>query len=489
MDAVSPQIGGSGGNTTLYIVIFFSCIVCVLSGVFSFRAQAARAEFERERIKAEFDEKARITEIEQERVKAQDEIEQERAEFEQERAEARADEKARTTELEQERVKAQADEKARTSEISAKLSVREELLKKLEERVTADLSAAAKTVKDANELKRNAVKASNDAAWHLGEAEKAQERADATGKENDKRLAEEKKKMADEATKKVEKAQKEADDAIEKANEEAKKAKELKEKLDKANAKIDKLATSDESVTFAIPAENEDETQSPLQKEANKHLSGQTVQEIQLVSKNGGVSQEIQQVGGGVSQGIQQVGGGVSQGIQQVGGGVSQGIQQVGGGVSQGIQEIPMKDRRVSQGIQQVGGGVSQGIQQVGGMGLCFSGSTKVNMVSGETMCIKDISLGDELAGGTLVDATLQIKNRSNDPFYRFNSTELGDCVYVTGSHYIHHDDKYIFVRDHPEAVLTDKCDDILYCLVTSDHTIPVGEFKFWDWEDNLIRN
>jgi hypothetical protein len=36
---------------------------------------------------------------------------------------------------------------------------------------------------------------------------------------------------------------------------------------------------------------------------------------------------------------------------------------------------------------------------------------------------------------------------------------------------------------------LTDKCDDILYCLVTSDHTIPVGEFKFWDWEDNLIRN
>ena len=120
---------------------------------------------------------------------------------------------------------------------------------------------------------------------------------------------------------------------------------------------------------------------------------------------------------------------------------------------------------------------------------FCFSGSTKVSMASGETMCIKDISLGDELAGGTLVDATLQIKNRSNDPFYRFNSTELGDCVYVTGSHYIHHDDKYIFVEDHPEAVLTDKCDDILYCLVTSDHTIPVGEFKFWDWEDNLIRN
>ena len=462
MDAVSPQIGGSGGNTTLYIVIFFSCIVCVLSGVFSFRAQAARAEFERERIKAEFDEKARITEIEQERVKAQDEIEQERAEFEQERAEAQADEKARTTELEQERVKAQADEKARTSEISAKLSVREELLKKLEERVTADLSAAAKTVKDANELKRNAVKASNDAAWHLGEAEKAQERADATGKENDKRLAEEKKKMADEATKKVEKAQKEADDAIEKASEEAKKAKELKEKLDKANAKIDKLATSDESVTFAIPAENEDETQSPLQKEANKavarleelmagggnattkaerieeitdarneaknavlanmaaggynpydaikakkgmkkQLSGQTVQEIQLVSKNGGVSQGIQQVGGGVSPLQKEANKAVARLEELMAGGgnattKAERIEEItdarneaknavlanmaAGGYNpydaikakkgmkkqlsgQTVQDIQLvsKNGGVSQGIQQVGG-VSQGIQK-----------------------------------------------------------------------------------------------------------------------------
>jgi len=51
-----------------------------------------------------------------------------------------------------------------------------------------------------------------------------------------------------------------------------------------------------------------------------KQLSGQTVQEIQLVSKNGGVSQGIQQVGG----------------------------------VSQGIQEIPMKKKSKMQ-IQQVG--------------------------------------------------------------------------------------------------------------------------------------
>ena len=298
MDAVSPQPSGGSGNITLYIVIFFLCIISVLFGVFSFRARAAQTEFDQERAKAQADEKARITEIEQERVKAE-------AEFEQERVKAEAEFDKERAEIEEERTKARSNEKIRTSEISAKLSAREELLKKLEERVTADLSAAAKTVKDANQLKREATKASNDANWHLREAVKAQERADASGKENDKRLAEEKKKMADEATKKVEKAQKEADDAIEKATEEAKKAKELKEKLDEANARIDKLATPDDSVTFVTPVKNE-----------------------------------------GVSQGIQQVGGGVVQEIQQV------------GGVSQGTQEIPRKKKPKTQNQQ---AGMAQG--------------------------------------------------------------------------------------------------------------------------------
>ena len=348
MDAVSPQPSGGSGNITLYIVIFFLCIISVLFGVFSFRARAAQTEFDQERAKAQADEKARITEIEQERVKAE-------AEFEQERVKAEAEFDKERAEIEEERTKARSNEKIRTSEISAKLSAREELLKKLEERVTADLSAAAKTVKDANQLKREATKASNDANWHLREAVKAQERADASGKENDKRLAEEKKKMADEATKKVEKAQKEADDAIEKATEEAKKAKELKEKLDEANARIDKLATPDDSVTFVTPDENEGV--SPLQKEANDAVARfeelmaggppdarhppteedirdarneaenavaaavatggynpYTIQEIKMVTKNEGVSQGIQQVGGGGE--IQQVGGGGE--IQQV---------------------------------------------------------------------------------------------------------------------------------------------------------------------------
>jgi hypothetical protein len=212
--------------------------------------------------------------------------------------------------------------------------------------------------------------------------------------------------------------------------------------------------------------------------------------------------QEQTGIGGAVAKGAKGIGEGVGSAAEGVGTGVGTAAEGVGSGVgaAAGGMMMPSLISGCVVCVIVAGGAAFMmspaGQKAAGGMGgkmgkmgkMCFSGSTKVKMASGENMCIKDISLGDELAGGTLVDATMQIKNRSNDPFYRFNSTELGDCVYVTGSHYIHHDDKYIFVEDHPEAVLTDKCDDILYCLVTSDHTIPVGEFEFWDWEDNLIK-
>ena len=95
-------------------------------------------------------------------------------------------------------------------------------------------------------------------------------------------------------------------------------------------------------------------------------------------------------------------------------------------------------------------------------------------------MKIKNLKLGDTLINGSVVDAVMRIKNY-NDPYYK-----IGD-IYVTGSHYVKHGMKYVQVKDLPNAKLTDKVDDVLSCLVTSDHKIPVGNMVFWDWEDNLI--
>ena len=42
----------------------------------------------------------------------------------------------------------------------------------------------------------------------------------------------------------------------------------------------------------------------------------------------------------------------------------------------------------------------------------------------------------------------------------------------------------YIKVIDFNKAEKTNEYDDILYCLITDNHRIPIGEYTFWDWED-----
>jgi len=94
---------------------------------------------------------------------------------------------------------------------------------------------------------------------------------------------------------------------------------------------------------------------------------------------------------------------------------------------------------------------------------------------------MKTLKLGDVLINGSIVDAVMKIKNE-NDPYYK-----LPGNILVTGSHYMKYGGKYIHVKNVPEAKPTGKVDPVVYCLVTSDHKIPVGDYTFWDWEDNLI--
>jgi len=95
---------------------------------------------------------------------------------------------------------------------------------------------------------------------------------------------------------------------------------------------------------------------------------------------------------------------------------------------------------------------------------------------------MKNLELGDVLINGSIVEATMKIKNQS-DPYYK-----IGD-IHVTGSHYVKDGNVYKQVRNFSKAEPTDKVDKVVCCLVTSDHKIPVGDFMFWDWEDNLVPN
>ena len=110
----------------------------------------------------------------------------------------------------------------------------------------------------------------------------------------------------------------------------------------------------------------------------------------------------------------------------------------------------------------------------------CFAPETPIQLENGKTAMIKNLKLGDTLINGSIVEAVMRIKNYS-DPYYK-----IGD-IHVTGSHYVKYGTKYVQVKNLPTAERTEKIDDVVSCLVTNDHKIPVGKEMFWDWEDNLI--
>lgn len=112
----------------------------------------------------------------------------------------------------------------------------------------------------------------------------------------------------------------------------------------------------------------------------------------------------------------------------------------------------------------------------------CFAPETEVQLKNGTTRQMKNLELGDVLINGSIVEATMKIKNQ-NDPYYK-----IGD-IHVTGSHYVKDGNVYKQVRNFSKAELTNKVDKVVCCLVTNDHKIPVGNFIFWDWEDNLVPN
>jgi len=123
---------------------------------------------------------------------------------------------------------------------------------------------------------------------------------------------------------------------------------------------------------------------------------------------------------------------------------------------------------------------------------MCFHPHTLVQLEDGSVTRMQNVEIGNRLKNGAVVEATMKIKNfdaQSNtiQNFYRLQSGEQDADIYVTGSHLIYDDQKHAFVEVHnySSAVLTNESYKWLSCLITSDHTIPIGGYVFHDWEDN----
>jgi len=124
---------------------------------------------------------------------------------------------------------------------------------------------------------------------------------------------------------------------------------------------------------------------------------------------------------------------------------------------------------------------------------FCFCPETYLILQNGKKKYMKDINLGDVLENGSTVLATLQIKGDPSNQYYKIFSKKLNDYIYVTGEHKILSSnnkikneclENFIDVKNYHKAEKTDKFGEVLSCLITDNHLIPVGEYTFWDWED-----
>jgi hypothetical protein len=124
---------------------------------------------------------------------------------------------------------------------------------------------------------------------------------------------------------------------------------------------------------------------------------------------------------------------------------------------------------------------------------LCFHPETKLKTQNGEMFSMKDIPLNTILSNGSRVCAVMQISNLDTngnlvEQMYSVKrGLDIEEDIIVSGSHLVYDAsvDDFVHVKDLSLAKITDIDCPTLYCLITSDHTIPIGEWIFHDWEDS----
>lgn len=134
--------------------------------------------------------------------------------------------------------------------------------------------------------------------------------------------------------------------------------------------------------------------------------------------------------------------------------------------------------------------------------GFCFHPDTLVKTQDGKEYKMCNLPLNATLKNGVIVQSVMRLSNvkdngQQREKMYRVKYGENGEDIIVSGSHLIWDGFENQFV---PVEVYADRCKEIgqfdlcqetdiicpeLSCLITSNHTIPIGQWIFHDWEDN----
>lgn len=126
-------------------------------------------------------------------------------------------------------------------------------------------------------------------------------------------------------------------------------------------------------------------------------------------------------------------------------------------------------------------------------MFLCFHGETPIKVYRKHSMktellsmTIKDVIVGDIIFNEDTHSRVSKVyafanANTKENELYKLENT------LVTAHHKIYYNGKWIYVKDHPEAVLVNEKTDTLYCFETDNGLIPIGWHIFHDWEDDEV--
>uniref|UniRef100_A0A6C0H6L3 Vint domain-containing protein n=1 Tax=viral metagenome TaxID=1070528 RepID=A0A6C0H6L3_9ZZZZ len=121
--------------------------------------------------------------------------------------------------------------------------------------------------------------------------------------------------------------------------------------------------------------------------------------------------------------------------------------------------------------------------QMVRALGHCFYPNTLIKMNNGIIKKIDEIKIGDYLEENNKVIGTMKILPENE------LLMEL-DGIFVTGSHFIKYENKWIMVNEHPQSKIQNKIkSDYYICLITENHSIKIGKYLFYDWEDWRIND
>jgi hypothetical protein len=128
--------------------------------------------------------------------------------------------------------------------------------------------------------------------------------------------------------------------------------------------------------------------------------------------------------------------------------------------------------------------------QLVKSIGSCFHPDTKVRLKNGKIYKMCELPLDAELEDGGKVFSIMKITNSNNIKLYKIPSGIDDTPIYVTGEHYIYDKltNNFIQVKEFKEAIIQDEVKTNWFsCLITTNNKIQIGNYIFWDWEDDIL--